>query len=146
MTIPGSTARATPPPAEERRGLFALIADVPRLIGDLVRAEIAALKAEIAAKMKAAGIGAGLLVGAAVFAFFAALVLIAAGVLALALVLPAWAAALIIGVVLLIIAGIIAAIGIGQLKRGVPPTPTTTIESVKDDVRAVRGLRKRGAP
>ena len=115
-------------------------------VGDLVRAEIAALKAEIAAKMKAAGIGAGLLVGAAVFGLFAVLVLIAAGVLALALVLPPWAAALIIGAVLLIIAAIIAAIGIGQLKRGVPPTPTETIESVKDDVRAVRGLRKRGAP
>lgn len=146
MTTPGTTTRATPPPAEERRGLFALIADVPRLIGDLVRAEIAALKAEIAAKLKAAGIGVGLLVGAAVFAVFAALVLIAAGVLALALVLPPWAAALLVGVVLLIIAGIIAAAGVGQLKRGVPPTPTETIESVKDDVRAVRGLRKRGAP
>ncbi len=146
MTNPASSPRATPPPAAERRSLFALIADVPRLIGDLVRAEIAALKAEIAAKMKAAGIGAGLLVGAAVFGLFAVLVLIAAGVLALALVLPPWAAALIIGAVLLIIAAIIAAIGIGQLKRGVPPTPTETIESVKDDVRAVRGLRKRGAP
>lgn len=146
MTNPASSPRATPPPAAERRSLFALIADVPRLIGDLVRAEIAALKAEIAAKMKAAGIGAGLLVGAAVFGLFAVLVLIAAGVLALALVLPPWAAALIIGAVLLIIAAIIAAIGIGQLKRGVPPAPTETIESVKDDVRAVRGLRKRGAP
>lgn len=146
MTNPASIPRDSTPPAAERRGLFALIADVPRLIGDLVRAEIASLKAEIAAKMKAAGIGAGLLVGAAVLGLFAALVLIAAGVLALALVLPAWAAALIVGVALLAIAGIVAAAGVAQLKRGVPPTPTETIESVKDDVRAVRGLRKRGAP
>ncbi|GAA1699697.1 phage holin family protein [Microcella alkalica] len=137
-----TTPRTTPSPAAERRGLFALIADVPRLIGDLVRAEIASLKAEIAGKLKAAGIGAGLLVGAGVVAFFAALVLIAAGVLALSLVLPPWAASLIIGVVLLIIAGIIAAAGIRSLKRGMPPTPTDTIESVKDDVRAVRGQRK----
>lgn len=141
-----TTPRSTPPPAEERRGLFALIADVPRLIGDLIRAEIASLKAEIAAKLKAAGIGVGLLVGAGVFAFFAVLVLIAAGVLALSLVLQPWASALVVGGALLLIAGIIAAIGIGQLKHGVPPTPTETIESVKDDVRAVRGLRKRGAP
>lgn len=137
-----TTPRSTPSPAAERRGLFALIADVPKLVGDLVRAEIASLKAEIAAKLKQAGIGAGLLVGAGVFAFFAALVLIAAGVLALSLVLPAWAAALIIGVVLLIIAGVIAAVGVNHLKKGVPPTPTDTLESVQEDVRAVRGLRK----
>ena len=137
-----TTPRTTPSPAAERRGLFALIADVPKLVGDLVRAEIASLKAEIAAKLKQAGIGAGLLVGAGVFAFFAALVLIAAGVLALSLVLPAWAAALIIGVVLLIIAGIIAAVGVKRLQRGMPPTPTDTLESVQEDVRAVRGLRK----
>lgn len=137
-----TTPRITPEPAAERRGLFALIADVPKLIGDLVRAEIASLKAELAAKAKAAGVGAGLLAGAGVVAFFAAMVLIAAAVLALALVLPAWASALIIGVVLLIIAGIIAMIGVKQLKQGMPPTPTGTIESVQEDVRAVRGMRR----
>ena len=47
-----TTPRSTPSPAAERRGLFALIADVPKLVGDLVRAEIASLKAEIAAKLK----------------------------------------------------------------------------------------------
>jgi hypothetical protein len=129
-------------PAAERKGLFALIADVPRLMGDLVRAEIASLQAELGAKLKAAGRGAGFLAVAAVVALLAIMVLLAAGVLALALVLPAWAAALIVAVVLLVIAGIIAAIGAGHLKRGMPPTPTDTIDSVKDDVRAVRGLRK----
>ncbi len=142
MTTPRTPTSPAVAASAERRGLFALIADVPKLIGDLVRAEIASLKAEIAEKAKAAGIGIGLLVGAGVFAFFAALVLIAAAVLALALVLPVWASALIIGVVLLTIAGIIAAVGVRALKRGMPPTPTDTLESVQEDVRAVRGLRK----
>ena len=127
-----------------RRGLISLIADVPRLIIELLQAEIESLKAEISSKLKSAGIGAGLLVGAGVFAFFAALVLTAAGVLALALVVPAWAAALIVGGILLVLAALIGLIGYGQLKRGVPPTPTETIDSVKEDVRAIRGLRKRG--
>lgn len=126
----------------ERKGLFALIADVPRLIGDLVRAEIQAAKDEIAGKLKAAGIGVGLLVGAGLFALFALMVLLAAAVLGLATVLPAWAAALIVGGALLLIAVIIALIGIAALKRGVPPMPTDTMDSVKEDVRAVRGLRK----
>ncbi len=129
--------------ARERRGLFTLISDIPGLIRELIEAEIASLKAEIIGKLKAAGIGAGFLVTAGVFAFFATLVLTAAGILALALVLPAWAAALIVGGALLALAGIAAAIGVSQLKHGVPPTPTQTIDSVKEDVRVVRGLRKR---
>ncbi|WAB84584.1 phage holin family protein [Microcella daejeonensis] len=126
----------------ERKGLFALIADVPRLIGDLVRAEIQAAKDEIAGKLKAAGIGAGLLVGAGLFALFALIVLLFAAVLGLATVMPAWAAALIVGGALLLIAVLVALIGIAALKRGVPPMPTDTMDSVKEDVRAVRGLRK----
>lgn len=134
----------TPEEGRRRRGLFALIADVPRLIVELLQAEIEALKAEISSKLKSAGIGAGLLVGAGVLAFFAALVFTAAGVLALALVMPAWAAALIVGGALLLLAALIGVIGYLQLKRGVPPTPTQTIDSVKEDIRAIRGLRKRG--
>lgn len=127
----------------ERRGLFKLISDIPGLIRELIEAEIESLKAEIVGKLKAAGIGAGFLVTAGAFAFFAVLVLTAAGVLALALVVPAWAAALIVGGALLLLAGIAAAIGVAQLKHGVPPTPTQTIESMKEDVRVVRGIRKR---
>jgi len=134
----------TPEEGRSRRGLIALIADVPRLIAELLQAEIDALKAEITSKLKSAGIGAGLLVGAGVFAFFAALVLTAAGVLALALVVPAWAAALIVGGGLLLLTALLGLIGYGQLKRGVPPTPADTIDSVKEDVRVIRGQRKRG--
>ena len=129
----------------ERRGLFALISDIPGLIRQLIEAELASLKAELIGKLKAAGIGAGFLVTAGMFAFFATLVLTAASVLALAIVLPAWAAALIVGGTLLLLAGLAAAIGVGQLKNGVPPMPTETLESVKEDVRVVRGLRKREA-
>jgi len=65
-----------PDPAP-RRGLFKLIADIPTLLMDLVRGEIESFKQEIIGKLKLAGIGIGLLVGAAIFAFFALLVLIA---------------------------------------------------------------------
>lgn len=138
MTTPEGTTR-------ERRGFFKLISDLPGLIRELIEAEIASLKAEIVGKLKAAGIGAGFIVVAATFAFFAVLVLTAAGILALALVLPPWAAALIVGGALLLLAAISAVIGVAQLKHGVPPTPTETIDSLKEDVRVVRGLGKREA-
>jgi len=131
-----------PEPAP-RRGLFKLIADIPSLLMDLVRGEIESFKQELIGKLKLAGVGIGLLVGAATFAFFAVLVLIAAAVLGLATVLPAWASALIIGGGILVIAVILALIGISSLKKGVPPAPTETIKSIKKDVRAIKGIGKR---
>jgi hypothetical protein len=129
-----------------RRGLFKLIADIPSLLMDLVRGEIESFKQELLGKLKLAGVGIGLLVGAATFLFFALLVLLAAAVLGLATVLPAWAAALIVGGAILVIAVILALIGIANLKKGVPPAPTETIKSIKKDVRAIKGTGKRATP
>lgn len=134
----GTTAGPTPP----KRSLFKLIADLPTLVVDLFRAEIESLKQELIEKLKYAGIGAGLLAGAAMFLFFAVLVLLAAAVLGLATVLPAWAAALIVGGGIMLIAAILLLAGVGSLKKGVPPTPTTTIESVKRDVSVIKGTAR----
>ena len=100
-------------PAQTRsakRSLFALLADLPRLFGDLVREEIDQLKNEVVGKIKHAGIGIGLFAAAAFFAFFAVAVLVAAAVLGIAEALPAWLAALIVAVALLVITGILAGI------------------------------------
>jgi len=126
-----------------RRSVFKLIADLPGYIVDLVKAELESLKAEIVGKLKLAGIGIGAFAVAGVFAFFALGVLIAAAVLGIATALPAWLAALIVGVALLVIAGILALVGVQMLKKGAPPTPTDTIESVKKDVNALKGTGKR---
>ena len=40
MTTPRTPSSPAVAASAERRGLFALIADVPKLIGDLVRAEV----------------------------------------------------------------------------------------------------------
>lgn len=134
------------PEVPPRRSLLKLISDLPTLITDLIRGELDSLKKEITDKLKHAGIGAGLLVGAALFAFIALLVLIAAAVLGLATVLAPWLAALIIGVIILIIAAVLALIGIKSLKKGVPPAPTQTIKSLKKDVGAIKGTGKRDQP
>ena len=125
-----------------RRSLFTLIGSIPTLLVDLVRNEIESLKDEIAGKLKNAGIGIGLLAGAVFFALFALMVLIAAAILGLATVLPAWLAALIVGVVILLVAAILATVGIRSLKKGVPPAPTHTIESIKKDVRTIKGTER----
>ncbi|EPR75038.1 hypothetical protein ADILRU_2575 [Leifsonia rubra CMS 76R] len=133
----------TDPHREPKRSLAALIADVPRLLGELVRGEIESLKGEVVSKLKNAGIGIGLFVGAAFIALFTIMVLIAAAILGLAVVLPGWAAALIVAGVLLIITAILVMMGLTMVKKGTPPTPNDTIESIKSDVRAIKGTRKR---
>ncbi|MFT4122670.1 MAG: phage holin family protein [Microbacteriaceae bacterium] len=133
----------TETPSRERRGLFRLIAELPRLVTDLVRAELESLKNEIVGKLKALGVGAGLLAAAALVLLYALAALIAAAVLGIAVALPAWAAALIVGGALLVIAVVLVLAGVASLRRGIPPAPTDTIASVKEDVATIRGTRKR---
>lgn len=140
----GSSPRTTPTPPRPKRSLLSLVTDIPALIQELFHREVELLKAEVVAKLKALGIGAGLLAGAAVVLLFMVGVLLTAAVAALSLVLPGWLAALIVAAFLLIVAGILALIGYRILKRGIPPIPTELIDSLQKDYRAIRGIGKRG--
>jgi ABC-type transport system involved in multi-copper enzyme maturation permease subunit len=128
----------------KKKSIFALIADLPHLLTNLIKEELDQLKQEMIAKLKHAGIGIGLFAGAGVFAFFMVGVFLAAAVLGFATFLPAWLAALIVAGILLVIVVILVLIGLAQVKKGVPPAPTETIKSVKKDVNAIKGVGKRG--
>jgi len=137
-----------PPLPRERRRTTRGLRPLPELTRDLVAqlrrlvaGELALFKAEMTAKAKAAGIGAGLLVGALVFVFFALCALVTTAVLAFTLILPAWLAALVVGVILLLLAGIAALIGVAKLKKGMPPVPDDLKQELSDDVRALKGQR-----
>lgn len=129
-------------PGDGRRGLIGLLRQIPAQVSRLIRDEIRAAQAELVAKLKEAGIGAGLAVGGVVIALYALGVLIACAVLGLATVLAPWLSALIIGVLLLIIAGVLVMLGINKLKKGVPPIPKDSIDSVKEDIRTVKGTNR----
>lgn len=104
----------------------------------LVRDEMRFAQKELQTSLRHAGKGAGLISGAGVLAFLGAATLIAAAVSALALVLPLWAAALIVGVVLLAMAGIGVLISRREVEQVTPAVPET-VESVKKDIDEVRG-------
>lgn len=126
--------------AAKKKSLLTLIGDLPTLVGTLIRDEIEQIKRELTEKLKSLGIGVGFFAGAAFFGFFAFAVLIATAILGIAEALPAWLAALIVAVVLLAITAILVLIGVRKLKKGVPPVPEKSIESVKNDVRAIKGM------
>ena len=109
----------------------------------LVRDEIRLAQAEVGQKAKKAGIGIGAFGGAGVVALYGLGVLIAAAVLGLSNVVSPWLAALIVGVVLFIVAGVAALVGKKQLSQAAPPVPIETIASVKTDVAEIKeSIRK----
>jgi len=127
------------PEQSTKKSLGSLLGSLPELISRLIRGEIQLAKTELVTKLKEAGVGAGFLVGAALFGFFLLAVLITAGVLGLATVVAPWLAALIVAAVLLVITAVLALLGVKALKKGVPPVPKQAVDSVKADVAALKG-------
>jgi uncharacterized membrane protein YqjE len=102
---------------------------------ELVRQEVELAKAELAAKAKEAGKGAGMFGGAGLLGFFAFGALTACLILALDTALPTWLAALIVAVVYGAIGGVLALTGKRKVQEAAPPVPEETVESVKEDVQ-----------
>jgi uncharacterized membrane protein YqjE len=118
----------------EDRSTADLLRQLSQQTGDLVRQEMELAKAELREKGKAAGIAGGMFGGAGVVALYGVGALTAAAILALAIVLDAWAAALIVGVAYLAVAGILALTGKKKVEQATPPVPEQAIESSKEDV------------
>lgn len=124
------------------RSFGSLISDLPRLVVDLLKAELNHLKAEFAEKAKYAGVGIGLFAVAAFLLFFAFGTLVVAAILGIAVALPAWAAVLIVFGALVVIAVVLALVGIRSFKKMDGVAPSQTIASIKQDADALKGLGK----
>lgn len=124
--------------AKESLSLLELVRSLPGLFKSLLTAELDGVKVKAAHVGKYAGIGAGFVAVALMFLFFAIGTLVAVGILALALVLPAWLAALIVFVVFLLIAGVLVLIALRFFRKiSEEPNP---MDSVHKDIRAVKGV------
>ncbi len=110
----------------------------------LVRAEIDLAKAELAQKAKAAGIGAGLLAGAAFLGFFTVVVLLTTVILALSEAMPPWLAALIVLVVLAAGTAVLGLLGVKSLQKSTPPAPEKAVAGIKQDAEPVSRSAKEG--
>lgn len=131
-----TASAATSDPADKSVG--ELVRSLSEDLSRLVRDEIQLAQAEVGEKAKKAGIGIGAFGGAGVVALYGLGVLIAAAVLGLAALVPAWLSALIIGVVLFVIAGVAALVGRKKLQQAGPPVPTRAIATTKADVAEIK--------
>jgi len=119
-----------------------LVQELSQQTSTLIRQEMRLAQAELTEKGRHAGKGAGMFGGAGAVALYGVGALVAAAIIGLGTALEPWLAAVIVGVVLLAIAGILALTGKREVDRAGPPKPEQTIESVQRDVETVKARAK----
>jgi protein-S-isoprenylcysteine O-methyltransferase Ste14 len=134
-----ATAGAGPPgsPPRPLRPLGAVIASAADAARTLVRKHVELAKIEMAAAASARAKGAAMMGAAAVLGLFALGFAAASGSAALDLVLPAWAAHLIVSVVFVVIAGALLLAG-RRAMRAAPTAPERTQQTLKEDAQWAR--------
>jgi MFS family permease len=128
----------TPPAVVAEASTGDLVKNLSEQVSRLIRDELKLAEHEMTAKAKRAGRGVGMFGGSGLLALYGLGCLLAAAIIGLALVLPGWAAALIVGGALLIIAGIAALLGKSQFGQATPAVPEQTVQSVKADVEEIK--------
>jgi hypothetical protein len=135
----GSTGVAGPrplgaPPPGQRRPLGTVLASVMDGTRTLLRKQVELAKVEMTEALSVRAKGAGLMTAAGVIGLFAVGFTAAAAAAALDLVLPTWAALLIVGLVFVAIAGGLALGGRHAMKTA-PSAADQTMETLKEDAR-----------
>ncbi len=138
------TESGTPPTGADRTDDLSsastgeLVQRLSAQLSELVRRELDLARTELATKGKRAGAGAGLAGAGGMVALYGVGALIASAIAGLATVIPVWLSALIVGVVLLLVAGVLALVGRSRLRAATPPVPEQAVRGVQDDVAAVK--------
>jgi hypothetical protein len=107
----------------------------------LIRQEMRLALAESKPKLARAGAGAGLLIVAAVFGLGAFGALTAALIIALALIVPPWLAALIVTLGYVLVCAVAARQGIAAVKSAGSLVPAQTLQTLKEDVAVLTHVR-----
>ncbi|HEU5128173.1 MAG TPA: phage holin family protein [Glycomyces sp.] len=135
----GDTAARRREWEERDRSVTDLVGDLTSQVAHLARVEAQLAAREVGDKAKRGAAGGGMFAGAGVLAVYGGAALVSAAVFALWLVWPGWLAALVVGVALFALAGIVAAAARAKLRRALPPTPDETMEGAREDLQAMSG-------
>lgn len=115
------------------RSLGDLFGDLSRETSTLLRQEVALAKSELTQKAGQVGRDVGFLVAGGAVAYAGFLAILAAVIIALAIVLPWWLAALIVGLVVVGIGYLLVQKGLSSLKHE-DLAPRQTIETMKENL------------
>ena len=127
---------------DDNRTLGEMFAELSRDARTLVQQEIQLAKTELTEKVSKARNGAGLVVGGGLIAYAGLLAIVAAVILGLvAIGLPAWAAALIGGVLVAVAGYFLIRSGLAAL-RPEELKPRQTLETLKEDAQWLKAQTK----
>ena len=116
----------------ENRPLGDLFSDLASDMSNLVRQEVALAKLEVTQKAKYLGRNVGYLVVGGAVAYAGLLAVIAAIIMLLDKYMPAWGAALLVGVVVAVVAWLMIGKALSALQQA-DLTPRETVETLKED-------------
>jgi hypothetical protein len=127
-----SASKSTPPPT-----MSEIVGGLATDVQDLVRGEIALARTEFDRKLHHFILAAVWLMGGALVGFAGLVVLLEAAAAALALVIPVWAASLIIGLVVIAVGAALARSGLGMLSLQ-ELSPDRTAANIQKDAQMLR--------
>ncbi|MDT0262523.1 phage holin family protein [Jatrophihabitans lederbergiae] len=140
-SMAGNTTKQADPASAPSAG--ELVSRVAEQMSTLIRDELRLAQAELTTKGKKAGLGAGFFGQALLFGWLGVATLVAAAVLGLANAVPAWLAAVIVGVILLMLAGMGALMGKRQVSAVGSPLPREAVAGVRRDFDTLKESAKR---
>jgi uncharacterized membrane protein YqjE len=122
----------------DSQGVGAAVKEVAERTSSIVRLELELAALELKRKVVSLGLGIGLAVAAAGLLVFMSAFVYAAIAAALALVMPTWAALLVVAGILLLLAAILGFLALNRIKKGTPPVPEQAIQEAKLTTEALK--------
>ena len=125
------------------KSLGELLKELMEQVSLLIKQEVALVRAEMTEKAKELMMASVLMVVAGFIGVLAAGVMTATIVIAIAIALPTWLAALIVTVAYLMIAALLVLAGLARLRQAGRPMPEQTIETIGEDISWLKQQVKR---
>ena len=119
---------------ENDRSLATVLGDIVGNVQQIIRSEVRLARLEVGEEISRAGRGGLIAAAGGVVCVLALGCVLLAAIYALALVWPAWAAALTVGVVALLLGGVAIRAGISQLKQ-IHLAPPKTVATLQENVQ-----------
>ena len=115
----------------DSQGVGAAVKQVAERTSSIVRLELELAALELKRKDVSLGLGIAFAIGAAVMLVFMVAFVYAAIGAALTLVMPTWAALLVVAGILLLKVAVLGLLALNRIKRGTPPVPEQAIREAK---------------
>lgn len=122
----------------DSQGLGAAVKEVAERASAIVRLELELATLELRRKVVSLGLGIGFAIGAAIMLVFMVGFVYATIAAALTLVLPTWAALLVVTGILFLKVAILGVLAVTRIKKGTPPVPEQAIREAKLTTEALK--------